>query len=242
MVREIAKRTRLAGQNVKAPLLASYVRKLFDLWRWSPESSLHSIMKLTAVALCFAGFLRFSDMMTIQWPEIRFLPTHMELFLERSKTDQYREGRWVLIARVSGPYCPVALTEHLLSLGRYTSVGPGGLIRNVTVTPSCQYLRRDQPSYSCVLSWFKEGVERLGLDPTRYGTHSGRRGGATRAANVDVPDRLLKQHGGWRSERAKDCYVVSKLQARLSVTANLGLQPDVSLDELCLFEREAGFA
>lgn len=242
MVREIAKRTRLAGQNVKAPLLASHVRKLFDIWRWSAEASLHSIMKLTSVALCFAGFLRFSDLMTVQWDEIRFQPSHMELFLEKSKTDQYRIGRWVLIARVSGPYCPVGLTEHLLRVGQYGLPGPGGLIRNVTVLPSRQYVRRDQPSYTTVLAWFKEGVQRLGLDPTRFGTHSGRRGGATRAANVDVPDRLFKQHGGWRSERAKDCYVVSKLQARLSVTANLGLQPDVSLDELCLFEREAGLA
>jgi hypothetical protein len=71
------------------------------------------------------------------------------------------------------------------------------------------------------------------------GTHSRRKGGATRAANADIPDRLFKAHGGWQSERAKDRYVLDRLQARLSVTANMGLQPCVSISELEAFERES---
>ncbi|GAQ89379.1 hypothetical protein KFL_005150120 [Klebsormidium nitens] len=133
-------------------------------------------------------------LMTVRWHEIRFLPPHMELFLEKSKTDQYRVGRWVLIARVGGPYCPVGLTEYLLELGQYSQFGPGGLIRTVTIS-SQQYLRATQPAYTTVNSWFKDAASRLGLDPALYRTHSGRRGGATRAANVDVPDRLFKEHG-----------------------------------------------
>jgi hypothetical protein len=239
MSREIAKRTKVAGRNVKKPLLGSHVWRLFELWLYDQSSNLHSVMKLAAVSLCYTGFLRYSDLMVIQWHEIRFLPSHMEIFLEKGKTDQYRSGRWVLIARVGGLYCPVALTEFLLEIGQYKSLGPGPLIRSTTVSSSQQYLRRQQPVYSTVLSWFKDGVSSLGLDPSLYGTHSGRRGGATRAANVDVPDRLFKEHGAWKSERAKDGYVVSRLQARLSVTTNLGLQPEVSLSELERFEREA---
>jgi hypothetical protein len=238
MAREIAKRTRVAGQKVKRPLLASHIRKLFELWLYADSSNLHTVMKLSNICLCYAGFLRFSDVMTVQWHEIRFLSSHMELFLEKSKTDQYRAGRWVLISRVGGLYCPVQLVELLLALGQYASRGPGPLVRSTTISLSQQSLRDGQPSYSTVNSWFKEGVQLLGLDPAFYGTHSGRRGGATRAANVDVPDRLFKEHGSWKSERAKDGYVVSKLQARLSVTSNLGLQPGVSLAELESFERE----
>ena len=238
MTREIAKRTKVAGQNVKKPLLASHCRRLFDLWMTAPSANLHTLMKLSAVTLCYVGFLRCSDLLRVQWQEVRFLPTHMEFFLEKSKTDQYRIGRWVLISRVGGPFCPVSLTEHLLSAGQYASLGPGGLIRTVTIARSAQYIRAQQPSYSTVLSWFKDAARVLGLDPADYGTHSGRRGGATRAANVDVPDRLFKEHGSWKSERAKDGYVVSKLQSRLSVTANMGLQPGVSIAELERFERE----
>jgi hypothetical protein len=164
MAREIAKRSRVAGQNVKKPLLASHVRSLFELWLYAPSGNLHSVLKLTAICLCYAGFLRFSDLMTVQWQEIRFLPTHMELFMEKSKTDQYWAGSWVLISRVGGLYCPVALVEFLLAIGEYAAHGPGGLIRSTTISLSRQSLCSEQPVYSTVLSWFKKGVR--GWDST----------------------------------------------------------------------------
>jgi hypothetical protein len=111
MAREIAKRTRVAGCNVKKPLQASHIRKLFELWLYADSSNLHTVMKLSAVCLCYTGFFWFLDLMTMQWHEIRFLPSHMELFFEKSKTDQYRAGRWVLISRFGGLYCPVQLVE-----------------------------------------------------------------------------------------------------------------------------------
>lgn len=43
----------------------------------------------------------------------------------------------------------------------------------------------------------------VGVD-LEYGLHSLRNGGATTAANNNVPDRLFKVHGRWRSENAKD--------------------------------------
>jgi hypothetical protein len=176
--------------------------------------------------------------MTVQRQEILFFPTHMELFLEKTKTDQYREGRWVLISWVGVRFCRVALIERLLRTGRHTQLGAGPLIRNV----SQQQVHFRQPSYTTVLSYFKAGAELLGLNPAEYGTHFGRRGEATRAANVDVPDRLFKEHGAWKSERVKDSYVVNSLQAHLLVSANLGLQPEVSLQELVQFEQAARLA
>lgn len=242
MTREVARRTKVAGKSAKKPLLASHCRRLFEFWLFGSAANLHTLMKLTAVILCYVAFLRCSDLLAIQWQEIRFLPTHMELFLEKSKTDQYREGRWVLVSRVGGPFCPVLLTERLLSDGQFDGSGPGGLIRCVTISSSRQYIRAQQPSYSTVLAWFKDAARVLGLNPDDYGTHSGRRGGATRAANVDVPDRLFKEHGFWKSERAKDGYVVSKLQSRLLVTANMGLQPGLSVAQLEEFERAGRLA
>jgi hypothetical protein len=52
----------------------------------------------------------------------------MEIFLEKSKTDQHQTGAWILIARVGGLFCPVALVECLLQLGQYECLGDGPLI------------------------------------------------------------------------------------------------------------------
>jgi hypothetical protein len=129
----------------------------------------------------------------------------------------------------------------MLKVGRYSELGHGPLIRNTTVSRTRQYIRSEVPSYTTVLGWYKDAARILNLDPHEYGTHSARRGGATHAANVDVPYRLFKEHGAWRSERAKDGYVVSYLQARLSITASLGFHDDVTLAELVDFVRAARF-
>ena len=65
-----------------------------------------------------------------------------------------------------------------------------------------------------VLEAFKDNVP----DISAIGTHSLRSGGASAAANAGVPDRLLKGHGRWASESAKDGYVQDSLSSRLSVS------------------------
>jgi hypothetical protein len=53
--------------------------------------------------------------------------------------------------------------------------------------------------------------------------HSFRSAGATAAAQNDTPDRLSRIHGRWKSDKAKDGYVLENLQKRLSVSQNLGI-------------------
>jgi hypothetical protein len=239
LAREIARGTKVAGLNQKWPFLASQIRRIISAWA-GPSAFLHHLMKATAITVCFVAFLRADSLLSLQIENIRFVgQSHMELFLERSKTDQYREGAWTFVARVGGPFCPVGLVERLVALARYS--GPGPLIRSVVVTRDRVYAKATAPAYTTLLGWFKEAALMLKLDPKLYGTHSDRRGGATGAAATDVPDRLFKQHGHWRSERAKDLYVVERLPTRLSVTKILGLQPDLSDTQLEEFEREACF-
>ena len=51
-------------------------------------------------------------------------------------------------------------------------------------------------------------------------------GGATAAVinNRNLSERLLKLHGRWKSDIAKDMYILEETQNRLSVTCNLGLK------------------
>ena len=63
----------------------------------------------------------------------------------------------------------------------------------------------------------------MGWDPSQFGMHSLRAGGATAAGNGGVPDRLFKRHDRWRSETAKDGYVKDSVENRLEVSKHLGL-------------------
>ena len=67
---------------------------------------------------------------------------------------------------------------------------------------------------SCLRVLLLAKTEQLVMDAKLFGMHSLPAGGAT--ANSGVPDRLIKHHGCWRSETAKDGYLKDSVQRRLS--------------------------
>jgi hypothetical protein len=58
----------------------------------------------------------------------------------------------------------------------------------------------------------------LGYDAKLYGEHSGKRGGATAAANNGATDKQLKRLGGWRSDAMPAKYVDLSISSRLSMS------------------------
>ena len=80
-------------------------------------------------------------------------------------------------------------------------------------------------SYTRCREIFKTTLKDLGYDPKDYGLHSLRSGGATAViTNKDsnaVSERLLKLHGRWKTDEAKDMYVLES--ESLSVTKYLGI-------------------
>ena len=66
-------------------------------------------------------------------------------------------------------------------------------------------------SYTRCREILLSALEDIGLDSSKYALHSLRSGGASAAASNNVPDRLLKVHGRWSSDRAKDGYIKDSL-------------------------------
>ena len=80
--------------------------------------------------------------------------------------------------------------------------------RSVYKSKARGYLLRDgsKQSYSRARELFIQKFRAIGLDTSLYGLHSLRIGGASAAANSDIPDRVIKKHGRWKSDKAKDTY------------------------------------
>ena len=87
-------------------------------------------------------------------------------------------------------------------------------------------LRGGKISYSTCREILRDSLSQLGYNPNDYGLHSLRSGGATSAVHYSghsIPERLLKIHGRWKSDSAKDMYAQENLENRLQVTKSLGL-------------------
>jgi len=174
--------------------------------------------------LSFAGFLRFSEIINLRLSDLIFEECFLKVFIEKSKTDIYREGSWVLISKTSSKLCPVKNTLTYISLANIKK--PNEFLFRALSTGKRKSKLRDKNtplSYTRVRECFKEALKLCGINEKLYGLHSLRSGGATAAANRGVPDRLFKRHGRWRSEQAKDGYVKDNLEVLLSVSKCLGL-------------------
>ena len=63
------------------------------------DASLSDIRTLCACLLGFAGFFRFDELAKLCESDIVVRKEHIEVFIKSSKTDQLRDGAWVVIVR-----------------------------------------------------------------------------------------------------------------------------------------------
>ncbi|XP_065916352.1 integrase/recombinase xerD homolog isoform X1 [Dysidea avara] len=206
----------------KAPMTVAMLQRMVEDAKMS--GTLTDLRLTTACLLSFAGFLRFSELVNIRPCDISVYEEYIVLHIPHSKGDQLRKGEEVVIARCGSATCPVSKLEEYIRRTQISWRDQRFLFRPICKTKLGDRLRESGSiSYTCLHRLFKNKLRNLGYDPKDFGLHSMRVGGATKAANAGVPDRLFKRHGRWKSENAKDGYIEDSLEHRLSVTKQLGL-------------------
>ena len=101
------------------------------------------------------------------------------------------------------------------------------LFRPLTKRKLGYALRNGKLSYTRCREIIKDALKDVGYDPKDYGLHSLRSSGVTSVVSNDrshnVSERLLKLHGRWKSDEAKDMYILEPQCSRLRVTKYLGI-------------------
>ena len=216
------KRTLAKPKVKKEPITAGMLATLVKSLGQSP--SLADVRLAASCLLAFAAFLRFDELSKLRCCDIEISEASMTVHITSSKTDQYRQGKSVLIARTGSPTCPVAMLEKYFSMADLSHASPLPLFRGIVHTKKGERLRAaGSLSYTHMREIFLAKWKELGFDTVQLGLHSLRAGGASAAANAGVGDRLFKRHGRWRSESAKDGYIKDSKEALLSVSESLKL-------------------
>ena len=206
----------------KEPVTAEMLKSMVD--SAGPDPSLSEVRLLAVCLLAFAGFLRCEEVLKLECADVKFNTEGLVLKIVSSKTDQFREGAALVIARTGLCTCPVAMLERYFHMGGLCSGSHDKVFRAIVNTKSGETLRKTGGlRYTRLRELLIAKIAQLGMDPALFGMHSLRAGGATAAANAGVPDRLFKRHGRWRSESAKDGYVKDSVERRLDVSKSLGI-------------------
>ena len=185
----------------------------------------YSVYERRTVALCLIGlavFFRFSELSSIRCCDVKWYDSYVCIFVESSKTDQFREGAWISIARSDGATCPVGALEEYVRVAGLDLGEELPLFRALGSRSCARKVRGQGISYSRVRELIQEAFKDI-TDVSKIGVLSLRSGGATAAANAGIPDGLFKRHGRWLSESAKDGYVKDSTSSLLSVSRSLGV-------------------
>ncbi|XP_033752191.1 uncharacterized protein LOC117335995 [Pecten maximus] len=208
-------------QAVTISILQNVYDKVFD------KNNLYNQRTITMCLLSYAGFMRSAEVLALRRSDIQIRASHMEIFVEHSKTDVYRDGSWIIVSRICGSrLCPVGNFELYLKLASIVDDSEGFVFRNLTRLNTDTYVLRklNKPmTYSRFREIFMETFSSVVPDIKKFGLHSLRAGGASAAANAGIPDRLFKRHGRWKSETAKDGYIEDNFRERLNVSRHLNL-------------------
>ena len=215
--RKLAK-PKVKKEPVTADMLTALVGSL------GPAPSLVDVRLAASSLLSFAAFLRYDELAKLRCCDLKFTEQCMTIHITSSKTDQYRQGDSVVVARTGSPTCPVAMMERYIAMAQISSSSKLRLFRGIVHTKKGQRLRPSGTlSYTRMRELFLAKLSQLGFDARQFGLHSLRAGGASAAANAGIPDRLFKRHGRWKSETAKDGYIKDSMPALMSVSESLEL-------------------
>ena len=202
---ESAKRTKGNSIVKKEPISTDLIKKIID--KFAADGA--SLKDLKIAALCtlgLAGFFRFSELINILREHIVFLEDHIKIFVPHSNPDVYREKNFVYIAKTLSKYCPVSILLRYMREAKLTPTSDLPLFSPLSKTKSGYMMR----SSRC-REVLKETLGVLGCEPKVYGLHSLRTGGITSVVNNNdfkfILVKLLKLHGRWKTDVAKDMYV-----------------------------------
>jgi hypothetical protein len=230
-------------------LVKAIVRALIE------DPSNPKLSNLRVVLYCQLAFVleaRWDNVVEVCPNHIFDYDSHIVVFVERSKTDTYREGAFVPILDTGDPSGVCALLRF--QLGAIAGLGEGQGFKSIFRRVNWgkvrgEYLRQEVMGYDLMLESVRKALSLLGEDPLDYGLHSFRSGAASHAeAGKDIPlalgpqggdlvsaprlplsapvmpSRLLEKHGGWcPNSRARLGYVDEAPEAAFLIPASLRL-------------------
>jgi len=181
-----AKRLRQEQPRQMKPLTLDQVRTISGML--AAEETIEAIRDRAIFVLGFTSALRRSNITELLLEDVAFVPQGVVLKIRREKCDQEGKGRTIGVA--SGQHADTSLPQCLRDWLAVRGVSPGPLFTTVRE----RQIRKLSPA--AVGRIVKRGVERLGLDQTKYAGHSLRSGFVVTAGEAGVSHLIIAEHVG----------------------------------------------
>ena len=223
VIRGIKREYAEPGRRARSPLTRDC---LLQVLRRLRQPTYKNATLRAAFTLAFAGFLRVGEF-TYERADLNLGPnfrnwfltrssvrisrdqSHMSLYLPASKTDPFRQGVEIIIAASRDEACPIAAMVNLQNMDRRRNA------QDPLFTADNHLLLPFTRQY--VVQSLRTLATAAGLGEGSWNSHSFRRGAATWAAEVGIPEHQIQALGRWSSSAYRS-YIDTSREDRITLS------------------------
>ena len=196
------KRVKGSMQKGKKPILINHLKSIINVINQKKIDEIKKSRDKTILLVGFGGGFRRSELISINYEDIEFVPEGVKITIKRSKTDQFGEGMVKGLPYFTNElYCPVINLKKWLELSNIKS---GPIFRRFTKGSS---LTRDRLTDQSVVLLIKNYLNLAGIENTNYSGHSLRSGFATVAAESGADERSIMAMTGHKTTQMVRRYI-----------------------------------
>ena len=154
------------------------------------------------LAVGFGGGFRRTELISINYEDLDFVPEGLKITIKRSKTDQFGEGMIKgLPFFTNETYCPIVNLKKWLEISKITS---GPIFRRFSKGLNITQKRLTDQS---VVLLIKEYLSIAGIENSNFAGHSLRSGFATVAAEAGADERSIMAMTGHKTTQMVRRYI-----------------------------------
>jgi len=196
------KRRKGSNQKGKKPILIRYLKEIINVIDQQDKEEIKKFRDRSIILIGFSGGFRRSEIVSLDYDDLDFVPEGLKVNIKRSKTDQFGEGFTKALPYFdSSQYCPVVSLKKWIDISKITT---GPVFRRFVKGSKLSENRLTDQTVALLI---KEYLNLVGIDSKNYSGHSLRSGFATSAAESGVEERSIMAMTGHKSTEMVRRYI-----------------------------------
>ncbi len=189
-------------QKGKKPLLINHLKSIINVINKQNIDEVKKARDKSIVLLGFGGGFRRTELISIDFEDLEFVPEGLKITIKRSKTDQLGEGMMKGLPYFTNPeYCPVINLKKWLELSKIKS---GPIFKRFAKGSS---ITNNRLTDQTVVLLIKKYLSMSGIDNSNFSGHSLRSGFATVAAESGADERSIMAMTGHKTTQMVRRYI-----------------------------------
>ena len=196
------KRVKGSIQKGKKPLLINHLKSIINVINKENIDEIKKARDKSIVLIGFGGGFRRSELISIDYEDLEFVPEGLKIIIKRSKTDQFGEGMLKGLPYFDNlDYCPVTNLKKWLEISK---IKTGPIFRRFA--KGCS-LTNNRLTDQTVVLLIKNYLNLAGIDNSNFSGHSLRSGFATVAAESGADERSIMAMTGHKTTQMVRRYI-----------------------------------